>query len=428
MSPLTRLYLAFSNISGPIWKWAHRRRLKEGKESADRLPEKYGISPYSRPEGDVLWFHALSVGESLALLPLLELALKDMPGAHIVLTTSTATSVEALEKAGLPSRVLHVLQPVDTPKATRRFLNHWRPDVAVFAELDLWPRLLFETFSREVPMVLVNARMTEKTFQSRQRVRGMMQDVLALFERMLVQDEETFSRFKVFGADPKKISVVGPLKSAARPLPANETALRQLQEQIGSRPVWLAAATWDSEHSLVIDAARQVYAVATDALLIIAPRHLRHADSLTELAEQAFSHVARRTKDDRITPETEIYIADTIGEMGLWYRLAPVSFIGHSIDVKGEGIDGKNPFEAAALGSAILHGPDVTHFADSYAALAKAGGARMVEDAQTLAQAVLELQDKQLRKDLTESAERLIASQRTILHNSWELIRRQLPR
>ena len=428
MTPLTRTYLAFSMVSGPLWRWSMWRRLRRGKETADRLPEKFGRAAPARPDGDVLWFHALSVGESLALLPLIERALHDMPKAHVLLTTSTATSIDALEKARLPERAIHCLLPIDTYQAVARFLRHWRPDVAVFAELDLWPRLLIETFRREIPMVLVNARMTEKTFLSRQRVAGIMADMLDLFDRMLVQDAETFERFKAFGADPAKIAVVGPLKSAARPLPADDAVLGDLRAQIRDRPVWLAAATYQSEHDEVLQAAKKVLEAEGDALLIIAPRHVRDGEALEQMAREAGLAAARRTKGQPITPETQVYIADTIGEMGLWYRLAPISFIGHSLDVAGDGLDGKNPFEAAALQSAILHGPDVEHFADSYAALAKAGGARVVHDADGLAEAVLALQQDELRAAFTAGADQVIKAQRSILENSWDLIRRQMPR
>ena len=169
MSPLTRLYLAFSNVSDPIWRAIHRKRLKKGKERSDRLAEKYGLATEKRPSGDVLWFHALSVGESLALIPLIERALAEMPTAHVVVTTSTMTSIAALEKAGLPERVSHTLLPIDTARATRRFLDHWRPALAVFAELDFWPRLMLETKRRGIPMVLVNSRMSEASFRRRRR-------------------------------------------------------------------------------------------------------------------------------------------------------------------------------------------------------------------------------------------------------------------
>lgn len=428
MSPYLRAYLAFSQVSGPIWRLVHRRRLKRGKETPERLPEKYGRYTKPRPKGTVLWFHALSVGESLALVPLIERALADLPDGHVVLTTSTATSAQALSKAALPRRCIHVLMPIDTPRATRAFLDHWRPDLAAFAELDFWPRLMVETHRRGIPMLLVNSRMPEKSLASRERLGGAMRDILGLFDRMLVQDAASFERFTGLGADRTKIHVVGALKSAARPLPADEVELQTLRTGIGNRPVWLAAATWVSEHPLMVAAHRIVAQAHPEALLIVAPRHVRDADEAEAEARAAFAHVARRSRGETPDGETQVYIADTIGEMGLWYRLAPVSFIGHSLDPKGEKLEGKNPFEAAALGSAILHGPAMSYFAESYEALTAAGAAREVTNAETLAAAILDLLDPAARQPMLDGARKVIAARAGVLENTWALIRQSLPR
>lgn len=426
MTPLLRAYLAFSHASGPIWRAVHRRRLRLGKETKDRLPEKYGRYGLSRPDGTVLWFHALSVGESLALVPLIERALAQMPGSHVVLTTSTATSAQALEKAGLPERCIHVLLPIDTVSATRRFLDHWRPDLAAFAELDFWPRLMVETHRRGIPMVLVNSRMSEKSMASRVRIKGAMADIVGLFDRLLVQDATSFDRFRALGADKRRISVVGALKSAARPLPADERQLENLRRAIGDRPVWLAAATWHNEHPLVIEAHTRIARLRPDTLLIMAPRHTRDGESAEALSLGRFSRVLRRSAGQTPDAATEVYVADTIGEMGLWYRLAPVSFVGHSLDLQNEGLEGKNPFEAAALGSAILHGPSISYFAESYDALARASAARVIKDPDSLAAAVLELFDPSARVSMLDGAQRVIAARKGVLENTWAILRQSL--
>lgn len=428
MSPLLRAYLLFSRVSGPLWSLAHRRRLKSGKESPERLPEKFGRYRTPRPDGQVLWFHALSVGESLALVPLIERALDDLPDAHVVLTTSTATSSKALSNAGLPERCIHVLLPVDTLRATRRFLGHWRPDLAAFAELDFWPRLMVETHHAGIPMILINSRLPEKSLASRQRLASAMRDILGLFDRMLVQDTDSFERFRALGAEKHKISVVGALKSAARPLPVDGDALAALREAIGTRPVWLAAATWESEHPIVVRAHASVLRTLPDALLIIAPRHVRHGDQAEAVAREHFEHVSRRSAGQEPIRETEVYIADTIGEMGLWYRIAPVSFVGHSLDPLDEKLEGKNPFEAAALGSAILHGQNVSYFAESYAALADAGAAIQVSNSEELASSVLVLFDPVKRADMLKGAGRVIAARKGVLENTWAVLKRALDR
>ena len=426
MSPLLRLYLAFSQVSDPIWRWQHRKRLKKGKEVAARLHEKYGEYPAGRPEAPVLWFHALSVGESLALLPLIERALKEYPGAHVVLTTSTATSAEAIARIGLPDRCLHILLPIDTKKAATRFLDYWQPAIAVFAELDFWPRLMVETKSRGIPLVLVNSRMSPRNFDSRKRLGGMMEDVLGLFDALLLQDGGSFDRFAALGADPTKMSVVGPLKAAARPLPAVEEDLIAAGEAVGPRPVWLAAATRHIEDARVLDAHMKVTREQPDSLLILAPRHVAAGEEAEAMAQSRFTHVARRSRGEMPDARCQVYIADTIGEMGIWYRIAPISFVGHSLVSEEEVLTGKNPYEAAALGSAILHGPMVSDFSETYEGLTRAGAAVEVEDAETLAAAVLRLMEDAQRDPMISAASRVIAARTAILDNTWAVLQRAL--
>ncbi|NNE86824.1 MAG: 3-deoxy-D-manno-octulosonic acid transferase [Silicimonas sp.] len=422
VSPLLSAYLAFSKVSDPVWTWVHKRRLTKGKEIAGRLREKYGVYPEARPSGRVLWFHALSVGESLALVPLIEKTIAEMPDAHVVLTTSTATSVAALDKAGLPKRAHHVLLPIDTARAVARFLDHWKPNVAVFAELDFWPRLMVDTHRRGVPMVLINARLPAQNFERRRKLGGMMRDVLGLFDALLVQDAASKERFASLGAPIERISAVGALKSAARPLPCDAGELAVLQASVGARPVWLAAATIAQEHALMVAAHARVCEGLPDALMIVAPRHVADGEALEAKARAQFEHVARRSSGEGMGVKTQVYIADTIGEMGLWYRLSPVSFVGHSLDSDGDGLEGKNPFEAAALGSAILHGPAVSYFAESYEALAREEAAREVVGAASLADAVLALQDDDSRARMLEGAMRVIDAQSAVLTETWEAI------
>ena len=427
MSPLTRLYLAFSQVSGPIWRLIHRKRLKKGKEDARRLPEKYGLSTVQRPSGEVIWFHALSVGESLALVPLIERTLSERAGAHVVLTTSTVTSVAALDKAGLPDRVFHTMVPIDTKRAVRKFLDHWRPDLAVFAELDFWPRLLFETNNKAIPMVLVNSRISDKSFKSRQRLGGLMRDVLGLFDQLLMQDESSRDRIVSLGASAERVDVVGALKSAARPLPCSHGELDGLSSSIGQRPIWLAAATHPVEENDMIEAHVKVRSELPKALLIAAPRYMESAEDLEKTARRRFDRVSRRSLGETPDEETDVYIADTIGEMGLWYRLAPVSFVGHSLAAPdGTGGGGKNPFEALALGSVVLNGPSVSDFSETYSALLEQGAAREVRTFEALADSVVEFSKLEAREPMLRAAQGLIAEKRTVLDSTWAALKQAL--
>lgn len=419
MSPLTRLYLLFSRYSAPLWRMAHRKRLTSGKEVPARLSERYGHYVQDRPTGCVIWFHALSVGESLALVPLIEHALNERPEAHVVLTSSTVTSVRALEGAGLPDRCFHVFQPIDTAAAVGRFLDHWRPDFAGFAELDFWPRLMIDTARRDVPMILLNSRMPAGNFARRSRIKGSTRDVLRLFDKLLVQDNASEARFIELGAHADRIEVVGALKAVARPLPAPTEELARLQAQLNGRPIWLASSTFETEQAEVVAAQKHLHSMLPGALMIWAPRHLRDADQAAVLAKDAGLKVARRSLGEGIDPDVDVYLADTIGEMGLWYRLAPISFMGHSLF---SDLEGKNPFEAVALGSVILHGPHMSYFAESYAGLAAEGAAREITDAASLAEAVLELQSDKARSAMVAGADRAVRAQRDVLYRTWDAI------
>ena len=401
----------------------HRRRLTRGKEVADRLPEKYGHYPYPLPGKQVLWFHALSIGESFALLPLIETALAELPEAEAVLTTSTASSVEALARADLPDRCRHILLPIDTKAATRAFLDHWRPAVAAFAELDFWPRLMVETGRRGIPMVLVNSRMPDGNFERRQKLGGMMRDVLRLFDHLLVQDDLSRERFVALGAAENQVEVVGALKAAARPLPAKADELADLRQAIGTRPVWCAAATQRSEHPAMIAAHRRVSEHLDKPLLILAPRFREDGPEAARLAREVFDQVAVRSLGEPLMPDTQVYIADTFGEMGLWYRLAPISYVGHALT---EGLEGKNPFEAAALGSCILTGPHVSYFSESYDALYREGACIEVRDDAALAEAIVALQDAEKRRAMTDGAARVIEARRAVLTRTWDVLKSAL--
>lgn len=424
MSPITHLYLGFSMISGPLWWLVHRRRLKAGKESPGRLAEKFGFYRRQRPGGVLLWFHALSVGECLALLPLIERALEELPDAHVLLTSWNAASETALKATRPPDRCIHVFQPVDTVQAVRRFLDQWRPDVAGFYGLDFWPRLMIETQSRGIPMILVDSRMPDGSFRRRKRFAGPMRDILRLFDRLLLQDWASVPRFVELGADAGKISVVGALKSAARPLPAPEKELAELRRHVDGRPVWLGASTHRSEHPMIAEAHARVIEEIPEALLFLAPRNVRDGDEAETLLRKRFAHVARRSRGESIERNTQVYIADSIGEMGLWYRLAPVSFVGHSL---APGLEGKNPFEAVALGSCVIHGPETSFFSESYHGLGQTGGAIKVESAEDLARIAVLLQSPASRKPILEGAAKAVADRRGVLDVTWAAIREAVP-
>lgn len=426
---LLGLYLGFARVSLPLWRRALAARLKRGKEEAGRLDEKLGHASAPRPDGPLLWFHALSVGESLSLVTLIRRLAVDRPDASFLLTTTTRASVEALEKVGLPPRTIHQYYPADAKGPVERFLDHWRPDLAAVAELDLWPYMLTRLTRRGIPLVLVNARVTDRSLAKWRRSGGVIPALLDLPERILSQDAASTARFAELGADPAKVATLGPLKGASDPLPDHPEARAALAAEIGERPLWLAGPTEIREEAHLLDAHLKARAAVPDLLMILAPRQVRLADETEETARRRFAHVARRSRGDAITPETEVYIADTMGEMGLFYRLAPVALIGHSMPVGEPPLTGKNPYEALALGALVLHGPDFGNFRDIYRRLDAEGATRRVEDTADLARALPALvTDASARAAQLAAARRCLAEDARPLEDTRALLARRLPR
>lgn len=381
------LYLAWSGRGGH--RFAERKlreRAAQGKEDRARLDERRGIAGRRRPDGPLIWFHAASVGESLALLELVRQLLEDRPDLNILVTTGTVTSAAVMADR-LPDGALHQYVPLDARPFVTRFLDHWRPDVAVWTESELWPALICETDARGIPMLLLNARMSKASHDRWRFLRGMARSLLARFRMALVQDDLTAIYLRRLGMEPERMEVTGTLKEGSAALPANPRALDALRAQIGNRPVWVAASTHPGEERKVLEAHRIAMRTNPRLLLILVPRHPdRGEEIVAHLQEQNWTFTRRSIGE---TPEAEVpvYLADTMGELGLWYRLASVSFVGGS----WEPIGGHNPFEPAALGSAILHGPYVTNFVQIYQRLTEARAARLVASSQTLAEAVDEL-------------------------------------
>lgn len=370
MSAALRIYRAVSRRSGRVaWRLLERRR-DEGKEDPHRLGERTGIAGLPRPEGRLVWFHAASVGEAMSLLELLRRLSQDRPDLTCLVTTVTLTSARFLADR-LPERCIHQFAPVDVGPWVVRFLEHWRPDLAVWTESELWPATLAEVEARGIPMVLINARISARSYRRWRALRGFARALLTKFDRILAQDRLAGDQFRALGADPARLTVTGSLKEGAAPLPHDEAERVRIARALARRPVWLAASTHSGEEEIVL----AVHAAARRAwpllVLILAPRHPVRGDGLADMLRARGIQVAQRSKGEAIDADTHVYLADTLGEMGLWYRIASVSFVGGSLVEVG----GHNPFEPALLGCAILHGPHVRNFVDAYARLSAAGAA-----------------------------------------------------
>ncbi len=380
------LYRGLTVAAGPLIGLYLLRRRAAGKEDAARFGERRGRAGAPRPPGPLVWVHAASVGEATSAVPLIGRVLARRGDAHALMTTGTVTSARLMADR-LPDRALHQYVPVDRPDAVRRFLDHWRPDLALWIESEFWPNLIGETQGRGVPCVLVNARMSERSYARWRRLRGLIAPLLGGFEVCLAQDAREAERLRSLGAG--AVRSVGNLKSAAAALPADAAALAALEAATGGRPVVVAASTHPGEEAIVGAAHRSLKPDHPGLLTIVVPRHpARGAEIAAELAAAGLA-VSVRSRGDPIAAATDIYLGDTLGELGLFYRAADVAFVGGSLVPHG----GQNPLEPARLDCAVVHGPHMLNFAAVTEAFATAGAAAVVGDADDLAGAVAVLLD-----------------------------------
>jgi 3-deoxy-D-manno-octulosonic-acid transferase len=394
---MLQYYKFFTYLASPLVPLWLRFRSLRGKEDPGRLKERFGHSSYARPKGILLWIHAASVGEANSVLGLIHQLRKQFPNLGILLTTGTVTSA-ALMKQHLPDGVLHHYAPVDTPEATQRFMRHWAPDVVWFVESELWPNLIDAAKSYYCLMALINARMSERSFYFWQKYPNVAREMLSSFRLTFAQSEADAARLRALGA--KEVLTSGNLKYDAPPLSCNEGELFSLKQLTEGRPLWLAASTHPGEEMMAAKAHQALRKTQPGLLTIIVPRHPgRGAEIARSLG--SYGSVALRSRKENITSTTDFYIADTLGELGLFYRLCEIVFMGGSLVVHG----GQNPLEPAQLACAILSGPHTTNFRDMYQQLQAAKAALLIHEPQQLAAAINNLLAKPtVRSDMQHNA------------------------
>ncbi len=383
-----RLYVAISALLAPLAFRRVSKKLAAQDVPAQRIDERLGRATIPRPHGPLIWFHAASVGESLSVLTLITRLGTLHPDLSFLITSGTATSARLIAQR-LPPRCVHQFAPLDTQAAMNRFLTHWHSDGAVFVESELWPQMLIRTKATGIPMVLLNARLSEKSVRTWHRLPATAAFLLRVFDRILTQNQTTADNLIALGADPSRVAVGENLKSTSAPLPVDTAALKDMQTHLGRRPAWVASSTHAGEEEIVLAAHKTLLISHPDLCLILVPRHPERADAVRALLEQADFRFTQRSAGDPLAPDTQVYLADTLGETGLWYRLCPLVFLGGSLLPIG----GHNPFEVAQANGAVISGPHVTNFAETFDALQDAGAAKIVTDAPELAQTVKKLLD-----------------------------------
>jgi 3-deoxy-D-manno-octulosonic-acid transferase len=370
-----RIYQFVSRAGAPLAPRFLARRLQRGKEHPERLSERRGEASLRRPRGPLVWVHGASVGEMLAVVPLVE---RIRAQNFAVLVTSGTVTSAALAEQRLPPGVMHQFIPLDIPQFVARFLGHWRPDLALFVESDLWPNLILTCAARRIPMILVNGRVSERSFRRWRFVPGSIAALLDRFDLCLAQSSADAQRFMRLGAP--RISSIGNLKLDAPAPPVDQSTLHRFRALIGLRDVIAAASTHEGEEAAIIAAHGRLRANCPGLLSVIAPRHPERGPGIAEAAKAAGLSIGLRSRGDLPKRDIDVYVADTLGELGLVYRIAAIVFMGGSLASHG----GQNPIEAIRLGAAVLHGPHVWNFAEIYATLDEAHGAELALDEEAL--------------------------------------------
>ncbi len=376
-----RLYSLAANLIAPL---AYRRTgAKLAAQGIDpaRLSERRGYATLPRPGGPVIWFHAASVGESLSVLRLITYMGQTNPHWSFLITSGTATSAQIVAKR-LPMRTAHQFAPLDARPAVRRFLAHWAPDAAIFVESELWPQMLIETHTADIPLALINARISDRSARNWKRFPKTATSLMRHFRLIHCQDARTARHLQDLGL-PHAYAGQN-LKSVSGPLPYDSDDLDRVKTALADRPVWLASSTHPGEDEVMLDAHQILLRRHPDLLLIHVPRHPERATDIQALIAERRLSSARRSKTEEISQHTHVYLADTLGETGLWYALSPITCLCGSFTLVG----GHNPYEPAYAGSAVIHGPLYANFAQTYADLDASGGALEVADAGALAQTI----------------------------------------
>lgn len=382
-----KIYNALITILYPlVIKGYINKRKQIGKEDVARFNERIGRPKLPRPEGKLFWLHGASVGESVSMLPLINKILETYPDSHVMVTTGTVTSADVMQKR-LPERAFHQFIPIDNPIFTTRFVKYWHPDVALWFESEFWPAVLTSIKRKNIPLILINGRISNKTFKRWQQFDFICKELLSCFSMCLGQSEEDAYRLRVLGA--KETTCLGNLKYAGLPLPVDENNKKEILKQIGDRKLWLASSTHDDEEMRIAKVHKRLKEKYSDLLTIIVPRHPNRGQEIADGIKDLELSTALRSKGEKINKNTDIYIADTIGEVGLWYDIAKIVFIGGSLIPHG----GQNFIEPSRVRDAVIVGPHMHNFSDAMSRAKKADAVMQISDTLELQELLEQLFD-----------------------------------
>lgn len=422
---MLRVYYYASLLLWPfIWLYV-RVRLIRGKEDVIRLGERFGRAPLPRPKGKLIWIHGASVGESNSVVPLMNRLSELYPAMSILLTTGTKSSAKTIQ-GRLPERAFHQYVPVDAPRAVKRFIKHWKPDLAIWVESELWPNLVQHTHMNKIPMMLINARISKRSYSRWLRFRNAFLTLMNGFQIIFAGSDEDARLYKNLGAS--NVHSVGNLKYDAPTLPADPSVTSGILGKIGDRRIWVASSTHAGEEEMIAEAHVKLREVFPELLTILVPRHATRGQEIAELLARRKLTVSARSKKQKILPETDMYVADTMGELGIFYRLAGIVFIGGSLVPHG----GHNPIEPAQLDCALLCGPHMHNFEGMCQYLKQEQALIEVDSAESLVREVGELlRDHDLQEAKANAAHRAVEERQgavePIVQNIAKMLQLPLP-
>jgi len=415
------IYSAVVTLAIPLVRFHLESRCRRGKENPLRVKEREGIASKPRPDGRVIWIHAASVGESISVLPLIEKLLAHDQDMNLLLTTGTLTSADLMKKR-LPERVTHQFVPMDIHHWCERFLDHWKPSLVIWVESEFWPNILCAVKNRHIPLILLNGRISPQSYRRWQKCRWFIAGILANFDICLAQSDDDARYISNLGGE--NVIHLGNLKRAAPALPDDENALVSLQDRIQGRPRWLLSSSHPGEEEIVLSVHQELTRHFPDILTVIVPRHPERGDSIARASRAKGLHIRQRATGELPEQDTAIYVADTVGELGLFYRLCPIVLMGKSMLAPG---GGQNPYEPATLGCTVILGPNMGNFMELSREMIDADVAFQVADQSHLLEYLVALLNSPaLLETRAIAAKAFCARSETIIDNTATVIIEQL--
>jgi 3-deoxy-D-manno-octulosonic-acid transferase len=373
--PFVLLRLLWRGIKAPAYRYRWR--------------ERFAFYNKKYPQG-VIWFHAVSVGEAEALFPLVRQIQKQHPDAKLLITTTTPTG-SARVKAVMQDTVAHVYLPYDVPDAVNRFMQCFKPKLAVIMETEIWPNLFLYCGKNGIPLYIINARLSEKSSRGYQKIPSLVYPALAAVNLIAAQTQDDANRFIAIGADNEKVKTLGNIKFDVEiPKSIIAQGLQIKADLFSGRFVWLIASTHKDEEALFLEIYKEIKQTIPELLLVIVPRHPERFADVKKLCEQLQLAVVMRTAGDRVYPETDVYLVDTMGELKMLYAASDVAFVGGSMVPRG----GHNILEAAAVGVPVMFGPYMHNFKEIARGVLSYNGAIQCQNKDELVNAILTLNEQ----------------------------------